>query len=99
MQGGILGRVIVLATTGYGTRAPDDLGIVAGDNRAYAGQARGFGNIDAPNPGMGMGTTQHLPIEHARQLDIAAIFGLASDAFDGIDSGGGPANCVERLQA
>ena len=65
MQGGILGRVIVLPATGYGTRAPDDLGIVAGDDRAYAGQARGFRDIDTPNPGMGMGTAQYLPIEHA----------------------------------
>lgn len=71
--------------------------IMAADNRVDAGQCRGSTGIDVPDAGMGIGATQDLPHQQARQRDVGAELRPAGDFLDGIDLRRPASNDPKRL--
>src|SRR5262245_24295363 len=53
--------------------------ILCSDHHLDTGQRLSFRGINRLNPSMGMGTTQHLAVQHPGQAHIAAVDGPACD--------------------
>ena len=51
--------------------------ILAGYYRLDAGQGGGFGGVNGLDAGVGVGAPQHLAVQQAGQLKVAAVLGAA----------------------
>jgi len=61
--------------------------VAAGHHRPHPGRRPGLGDVDSHDPGMGVRAPQHRPVEHPRQVQIAAEHGAPGDLIRPVDPG------------
>ena len=68
-----------------------------GHHRLYSGQRQSPTGVDALDPGVGVGASEHLGVKQPRQVDVRAVPGPSSNLFFTIMSDGPTAHYVKFL--
>ena len=81
----LLHLVVVLLAAGDRPGAPDDATVFVRDDRLDARERTRLRRVDAPDARMRVRASQHTRVEHARQLHVGGVDGLARDPLSAID--------------
>ncbi len=82
----LLDLFVVLRAAGNGPGAPEDRAVVVRDDRLHAGHGQRLRRVDPDDARVRMRASQDARVEHAGQLDVAAVGRLACRPLDRVDA-------------
>ena len=98
LLGDPLDLVVVLLPAGNGARAPDDLAVLAREDRLDSRHGPRFGHVDRANPRVRMRAPQHARIQHPGKLHVAGVGRLARHPFHPVDLWCGMADGAQQAE-